>query len=254
MVWLMNKWRSLLSSHVNRRETANGRFKADNDKGREELHKQIIEMIVKPCDCENNPQPPIAILVGGGTASGKTYLRKMKIEKKLEDKGIPYCLVDADDIKLKLPEYHHYLQFQPEKATLFVHKESVYIGDLLLKHLINKRYTFIYEGTMARRQKYKELVRSLKRANYDIHVWIADIPLELAIKRAAEREKEIGRKVPLNVIKNTHKLVPRTFLDIKNEVDSYQIYNNEDGFQLIYSNTYLDKKRYPAFLQKGKRT
>ncbi|ARP41399.1 hypothetical protein GTHT12_03474 [Geobacillus thermodenitrificans] len=61
-----------------------------------------------------------------------------------------------------------------------------------------------------------------------------------------------GRKIPYQVIENTHKLVPRTFQAIKDFADRYYVYDNQDKLVLIASNDYIEPVLYNNFLKKGK--
>ncbi len=215
------------------------------------LHEKIVSAITATDGKKEKGTHPFAILVGGGTASGKSQLRKEIIEKELKKNNLSYTLVDADEIKLHLPHYHELLVTNPSQAAALVHKESTHIRDLALNKLIQERTSFIYEGTMTKYRNYLELIMKLKEADYLIHVWIADVPLEVARKRAKNREKETGRRVPDSVINNTHKQIPRSFLLLKHLVHTYQLFDTQKGYTLFFSNTHLDKRLYPAFLRKG---
>src|SRR5690606_3067697 len=63
------------------------------------LHKRIINLIEKTnCNPEKGHKP-IAILIGGGTASGKTTIRKKVIENEVKLKSFCTTVVDFDEIK-----------------------------------------------------------------------------------------------------------------------------------------------------------
>ncbi|OLO37060.1 hypothetical protein BTR23_14085 [Alkalihalophilus pseudofirmus] len=217
-------------------------------KEREHLHMQIVKKLTFPCATSNQP---IAILIGGGTATGKTKMRKTLIMKEIKKFPDEFCIVDADEIKAEIPEYDMYLKSDKANAASLVHKESTDIRDKALDVLINNKCCFIYEGTMAKKYNYSVLISKLRNQNYSIEVWISDITVEVAIARAKKREKMTGRRVPSSVIRNTHKLVSRTFQSIKSLVDEYYIFNNDAGFRLIYSKHYINKKEYELFCEKA---
>lgn len=104
---------------------------------------------------------------------------------------------------------------------------------------------------MARTRKYKSLINKLKKHNYEIHAYLVDVPLSVAKERADKRARITGRKVPHHIIENTHKLVPRTFIAIKDLVDSYRVYDNQNGLILIVPNDFIDSKKYGDFFKKG---
>lgn len=219
---------------------------------RRRLHMEIVRRIAEKAD--GNPAgAPIAILIGGGTASGKTTLRKVLVQRELEKRRIKAALIDPDELKEHIPEYKRFQRTDPKRAASLVHRESCDIGALLLMRLMVERKCFIYEGTMARTKRYMRLVEHLREAGYKIKVFVADIPLRKAKRRAVKRARRTGRTVPTRVIEATHRLVPRTLEAIKDRVDGYWVYDMETGPKLIASKAYVDTERYARFLKKGKR-
>lgn len=219
-------------------------------KERHSMHKKIVGMIEETGTFPEQGKKPIAILMGGGTASGKTTMRN-KIEMDLAASNIYATTVDLDEIKEYIPEYAVYKKTSPNQAARLVHKESCDIGALLLSKLIKSRKNLIYEGTMAKTRKYEWLVKKLKQNNYEIHAYVVNVPLSVAKERADERARTTGRIVPNYIIEYTHKLAPRTFEVIKDLLDSYRVYENQNGLELIASNHFVDPRKYEEFLKKG---
>ncbi|MCM3707981.1 zeta toxin family protein [Cytobacillus firmus] len=216
--------------------------------GRRVLHQKILADLQNTYQgSELNPQ---AIFFGGGSGTGKSVLRET-IAKSNPQLLSRVVQVDPDEIKLYIPEYQIYKEKYPQKAALLVHKESCDIRDELVNQLIRKRRSFIYESTMAKPKKYKSLFTNLKKAGYDIHLYIADASLSLARKRAGERARKDGRVVPDKVIVNTHKLVPSTFFQVRDLADNYYIFNTEKGKKLVMSCTVKDFKMLEVFLKKN---
>ncbi|HQI17451.1 MAG TPA: zeta toxin family protein [Bacillota bacterium] len=194
---------------------------------------------------------PVAVLIGGGTASGKTTLRKTIVKEDMYKMGMNAVIADPDKIKKYIPEYQFLKQLFPDQAEGLVHKESVDICELLVKQLIKKRRNFIYEGTMARTGKYRRLIQELKSKNYKIYLYVADVPLNIAKARADKRGRITGRKIPHHIIENTHRIVPITVEKIKEMVDNYYIFDNRAEPALIASRYYIDPLRYKEFLKKA---
>jgi predicted ABC-type ATPase len=183
---------------------------------RKRLHKQIIYNIKKDLVCVQNDKP-IAILMGGSPASGKsTFLKKYR----------PYLLeeeilkVDADDIRSKLPEYEGYNATQ-------THLETKDIVNLLLSDRnigIPCKFDLIYDGTMNSTKSYLPLIDLLKSLGYKIFVvYIDKVPKEVVIKRALERYKKSGRFVPLEVIEDFFDKGKSALNEVKNKVDGYMV-------------------------------
>lgn len=165
---------------------------------RRRLHRRIVRSIVEKAG-NHRSHPPIAILIGGGTASGKTTLRNGLVQRELKKRGIQSAIVDPDELKAHIPEYKGFQKTDPKRAASLVHRESCDIGALLLDGLIVERKSFVYEGTMARTKPYVRLVKRLRGAGFEIQVFVADVPLRKAKRRAAERARRTGRTVPTRV-------------------------------------------------------
>lgn len=219
---------------------------------RHRLHRKIVRRMAEKAE-GHHKGAPIAILIGGGTASGKTTLRKGLVQRELKKRRIKAALIDPDELKAHTPEYKGFQKTDPKRAASLVHRESCDIGALLLKRLLSERKSFIYEGTMARTDQYIRLVERLRGAGYRIEVFVADVPLRIAKRRAVERARRTGRAVPARVIEITHRLVPGTLEAIKDRVDCYWVYDMEKSPKLIASKEYVDGERYDRFLKKGQR-
>lgn len=193
-------------------------------KSRLSLHKDIINRILEDSPTEN----PESILMGGGTASGKSFISTLFLNG-FRQEGQPITYIDSDNIKTFLPEYKEMLESGNdelmEDAADFVHDESSDIAEELLHICIAKKLHFVYDGTMKNTDKYKRIIKKLKRASYTIRGVIVDVPLEVAFERAV-RFKADGRKVPDEDIIASHENVAITFSMISKYFDTYVMYDN----------------------------
>jgi predicted ABC-type ATPase len=201
-------------------------FHVDNDgnytKERLELHKQIMRNFKKELVCIDNKEP-IAILMGGSPASGKsTFLRKYA----------PYLLkeeilrVDADEIRAKLPEYKGYNASQTQAETKDI------VNTLLSNRTIGIpcKYDIIYDGTMNSTKSYIPLIKLLKSLGYKVFiVYIDKVPEEVVKKRALERYKKSGRFVPMEVIDDFFGKGKTALNELKNDVDGYMVVDGSKG-------------------------
>lgn len=216
---------------------------------RKKLHQSIISQLLKNAGKESNTQP-YAFFFGGGSGSGKTTLKVKMLKEHDLLKSRDVANVDPDEIKLYLPEFELYKQLSPEKAAFLVHKESCDIRDLLVDHLIKAKMNFIYESTMAKPKKYKKLFTRLHHEGYKVHLFISTLPVSLAKERSAKRAEQDGRIVPLKIIEDTHKLIPRTFSDVRDLTESCYIYDTRQGLELIASNTIRNRTFFHEFIRK----
>jgi predicted ABC-type ATPase len=189
---------------------------------RQKLHQKIIQSFKGDLICIQNDEP-IAILMGGSPASGKsTFLRKYA----------PYLLkeeilkVDADEIRAKLPEYKGW------NATS-THQETKDIVDTLLSNRtigIPCKYDIIYDGTMNSTKSYYPLIALLKELGYKIFiVYIDKVDEAVVKKRALERYKKSGRFVPMAVIDDFFTRGKSALNELKDKADGYMIVDGSGG-------------------------
>jgi len=189
---------------------------------RKKLHAKIIESFKEDLICIENDEP-IAILMGGSPASGKsTFLRKYA----------PYLLkeeilkVDADEIRAKLPEYKGW------NATS-THLETKDIVNTLLSDRtigIPCKYDIIYDGTMNSTKSYLPLIELLKKLGYKIFiVYIDKVEEEVIKKRALERYQKSGRFVPMAVIDDFFTRGKSALNELKDKADGYMIVDGSNG-------------------------
>jgi predicted ABC-type ATPase len=221
------------------------------NKGRMKLHEKIVNNIVQQCGKPAKGEKPVCVLMGGGSASGKSTMRDNVIEGEMSDKGIKAGTVDSDEIKKEIPEFESLKKTHAEDAARLVHEESSDIGALALDKLIEDGRHFVYDGTMKNKKKYAQLVERLQEAGYEVHAYVADVPLEEAIRRSDKRAARTGRKVPHSIIEASHRGVPGTIEHLKDKIDSYKVFDNTDTLKLIASNDYVDPDKYSKFLEKG---
>ena len=189
---------------------------------RKKLHAKIMDTFKEDLICIQNDEP-IAILMGGSPASGKsTFLRKYA----------PYLLkeeilkVDADEIRAKLPEYKGWNATQ-------THQETKDIVNTLLSDRtigIPCKYDIIYDGTMNSTKSYFPLIALLKKLGYKIFiVYIDKVEEEVIKKRALERYKKSGRFVPMAVIDDFFTRGKSALNELKDKADGYMVIDGSDG-------------------------
>ena len=189
---------------------------------RKQLHKDIIAKFKDGVVCINNNKP-IAILMGGSPASGKsTFLRKYA----------PYLLkdeilrIDADEVRSMLPEYEGWNASQTHLETKDI------VNTLLSDRTIGLpcETDIIYDGTMNSNKSYLPLIKVLRKLGYKIFiVYIDKVPKDVIVDRALKRYGKSGRFVPLEVIDDFFDKGKDALNEIKNKVDGYMIIDGSSG-------------------------
>jgi predicted ABC-type ATPase len=188
----------------------------DYRKDRKKLHTSIINEFKKDVVCITKGQP-IAILMGGSPASGKSSFLK---------KYSPYLLkseilkVDADEIRAKLPEYEGWNATQTHLETKDI--VNTLISDRNIG--IPCDFDLIYDGTMNNVKSYKPLIKILRDRGYKIFiVYMDNVPKDVIEDRILKRYQKAGRFVPLEVVDDFFSKGKSAFNELKDEVDGYLV-------------------------------
>lgn len=189
---------------------------------RAELHNRIIEQIVS----EHRPprNQPDVVMLGGGAAAGKTSIRNMLIDM-FRDEGEDVLVSDSDELKKMLPEYERLVNEDPDNMATILHDESSDLATMLYVRAVAQKLNVIMDGTMKNVMKYSRFIQIAKSHGYIVSAVVADIPLEVAIERAEIRFQIEKRKVPLEVIKESHRMVPETLRALEHQFDLIYLYD-----------------------------
>lgn len=227
-------------------------YDGEYTKKRKYLHQKIIEYFLKGVNPDQENEVTDAVLLGGGSNAGKSFLSKM-----LLDEG-GFVFIDSDEIKLHIPEYEEYQQTESSAAAQYVHDESSDISAILLEESIHKNLAIVYDGTMKNTQKYENIINELKRNKYTVTMLIADVSVVKAIERNKVRYEETGRMVPESDLIESHQGIPHSFIALKDLVDEYFIYNTSGEKPILIAKKDQDGEKvliqqyYEEFLEKAK--
>lgn len=147
------------------------------DAARSQLHARIVDSML-PLDTVAKPnERPQAILMIGNPGSGKTSTRNV-IERRV---GVKFAHLDTDAIKERMPEYAGW-------NAPALHQESHDIlAEDLLPRAINSRHNIVLDGTGRNMPRMWNLVTSLAKRGYDVHVGYVACPPEKCAVRAIDR-------------------------------------------------------------------
>ena len=234
---------------------------------RKKLHDAIIQSIVfgngkwKP----SSSTEPTAWMMGGGPASGKTFLRQggyFDTPKRGETVHL-----DADEIKQMIPEFESLraemaLQgMDPLAASAAVHAESTYIQREAMRVATQGGFNVVVDSTGDGGLKsFNGRIDILKQSGYKIKGRVADVSIAKALTDAKKRQATEGRGVAENIVVDTHIDVAQAVLYALQEglYEDFELVDNEnhknpktvaamkDGELVIY-----DKKAWSQFIAKA---
>ena len=214
----------ILTEYVNSLEQTKSANQKDGKytPSRKKLHGKIIEKFKDGVVCIDNNKP-IAILMGGSPASGKSTFLKKYAPYLLKDEILR---IDADEVRAMLPEYEGWNASQTHLETKDI------VNTLLSDRTIGLpcETDIIYDGTMNSNKSYLPLIEVLRKLNYKIFVvYIDKVPKDVIVDRALNRYKSSGRFVPLEVIDDFFDKGKSALNEIKKKVDGYMIVDGSGG-------------------------
>jgi predicted kinase len=180
-----------------------------------------------------NGEKPRFIMLGGRGGSGKSWFKGNVYNA---DEAI---VLDADEIKGKLPEYEGWNAQQ-------VHEESSDILEKILARAMKEGLNVVLDATMKTAVSAMKKVQTFKDAGYQIEAHYMHLPRQEAAKRAVSRFMgKTKRYVPVEVVlSNTSN--EDTFDMVKKVADKWSFRDNNvpQGQPpiLISENSSSDKK------------
>src|SRR6266705_980692 len=229
-------------------------------KARADLHEAVTEHMVAG-KLAPTGRKPIAYIIGGGTATGKTTTSTAVIGEN------PNALrIDPDELKLAVPEFEHLKQTDPNNAARLVHEESSQMTKLALAKAINRKLDFTYDSTTSGNGS-PEFIKTLYDNGYDVRGIFVDIPIATAISRAAWRERNSpnpinrGRRVPVDIIRQSGIGAAKNFFELKDDphLTSIRFFDNSGKtHRLIYERVaggqerIHDHARFKQYARKAK--
>ena len=184
---------------------------------REALHQEIIDDKFKGKKPLTDNKERTYYFMGGGPATGKSYVRKSSNEElNLPDED-SIISIDVDEIKQKFKEY------KPKKPQK-VHEESSALGKRISEIAINEGYNILDDGTGDTSvEKMLNKIKKAKAKGMKVKAVYVTTDIENALIRNAKRSRSVNR----NLLIQTHKKVSSILPQIAKEFDDLKLYQND---------------------------
>lgn len=169
--------------------------------------KAVIESELNPKAVSKNP---IAVILMGSPASGKTTTGRPFAEKILNGKET--TKIDPDSVKGKSKG------FEGWNAGAF-HEESALISEkVVFPRAVVNNHNLLIDITGKNSNKVAEMARTLKSVGYTIGLVHVDVDDKVALTRASQRfNKPKGRYVPYDYIKGSAEQARQTWNKLTSE-------------------------------------
>jgi predicted ABC-type ATPase len=191
------------------------------------LHEKIMSEYLDHVEDPAEGEQPVAILMAGGTAAGKSTILKHLMGDG--DMGSRFVMVDPDGIKEKLPEYQEATKASARNAAVMVHEESSGIAKSLRARAIEQGKHVVIDGTMKDPIKYSKLIQDLKKKGYKVNLFMVDIDIDQAIHFAGKRAEKTGRWVPPELMREIYPACRKSFLNLKDHADDFKVFCRRQG-------------------------
>lgn len=200
-------------------------------------NKKIYEAISQGTIPQKNP---IAIILGGQNASGKSTLGKQFLKEYQNAGGI--AKVESDALREYHPLFPNFVQDNDKLMTAYTAKDSGRWTELLIRDLAASKRNMLIETTLRSPDVVTETVKQLHHlAGYDVQVKAFVVPYDMSLAGSFRRyedmkvEYSFGRFVHNHALNAAYAGMPKTLQALKE--------------QNIASCIHLYTRKQPLFLE-----
>lgn len=229
---------------------------------RQALHEEIIS---KRLEGKPSKENPVFVMMGGGGGSGKgTLIKSGKIENLPSDSDRVH--IDADEIKMELPEYSRMIQ-EGNKTSVasYTHEESSILTKEIQRRAIENRNDILLDGTGdSTEDGLRKKITAPRDAGYEVRGEYTSAPTIQAWDQNVERAASGPRGlVPPGELIKAHKSVSQIVPKMSAEFDSFRLWDTSGGVgtqKVIATNSkggkmkVLDAGEYKIFQAKATET
>jgi len=222
-------------SHI--RSTLDYTYHAHYTRERQSLQDAIIKDMLNSAvikdvngDVCTTPTEPWIVFTAGAMGAGKSYT----MNKLVEEGRFPllaFVLVDPDEIRRHLPEFHLYVDQSPELAGELTRKEAGFISEILTLAGLQAGKNVMVDGSLRDSDWYQTYFERLREEFPALKLAIIHVmaPREAVFQRAAERALTTGRVVPRETLEMALDQVPRSVKILGPLVTYFCELNNAPG-------------------------
>eukprot|EP00934_Nitzschia_sp_Nitz4_P008893 Nitzschia sp. Nitz4//scaffold3_size479765//382355//384413//NITZ4_000162-RA/size479765-augustus-gene-1.622-mRNA-1//-1//CDS//3329550944//8883//frame0 len=180
------------------------------------------------------PTEPWIVFTAGAMGAGKSHTMNVLLENGWFPLGA-FVSVDPDEIRRLLPEYHMYINDNPELAGELTRKEAGFIAEILTLAALHAGKNVLQDGSLRDAEWYQKYFARLRSEFPAVRQAILHItaPREAVFERATMRAKKTGRVVPRALLEAALEQVPRSIQTLAPLVDYYAEISNGDDVQLV---------------------
>lgn len=182
---------------------------------------------------------PTAIMLGGGPASGKSFL-----VEKMGLGGDNFVHVNPDEIKKDIPEYREGLKAGNKSAAALAHEESSDVSKHLMYTAAATSRNILLDGTGDNSiENLRNKVATMRAGGQRVEGHYVTCGVKQAIDRADARGAKTGRYVPHEYITSVHQSVARVLPEAIRQglFDKVSLWDSSGNGQKLVATAVKDK-------------
>lgn len=196
---------------------------------RQQLHDEIVAGYLAKARPVDPGAHPTYLFMGGGTASGKSYITENHLIELPENAA----KVDPDELKGMLPEYQRMAEDRNDKSAAFVHEESSDLAKRITEELLAMRSNVVMDVTGDNRvESVIKKTSQARAAGQRVVANYVTVDVDKALEFAAKRAKKPPyRNVGDARLIKIHASVSRVFGEavVANCFDEFTLWDNNGG-------------------------
>jgi predicted ABC-type ATPase len=179
----------------------------------------------------SRPNFPVVYLLGGQPGAGKSSLEKELIENHFKNNAF---FISMDDYRKKHPLFDEIHNAEGgDKSSLFTHFFAGCVADKIVQRIIENKYNFVLEGTLAKYSAVENRIKLFRQNNYECNIAIITCPTTLSRFSAVyryERNKHM-RYVKTDIHEKIVNVLPETlekiYKNLKDDLNRFTIQSRE---------------------------
>jgi ribose 1,5-bisphosphokinase PhnN len=186
--------------------------------------RQAIQDAIVDTVLQSAPKPstdrPWMVVLGGPMGAGKTHTMHA-LHATGQFALDEFLVIDCDIVKSMLPECDNFVQTCAKTAGTRLHKESLYIVELLERTALNCGISIVVHTSLRDAEwyaKHLEFVRDV-HPQYRIVLVLIQADLETIYKRVYTRGQKTGRHVPDELVRESFEKAPISFGSLRSMAD-----------------------------------
>ena len=173
------------------------------------------------------PTQPWIVFTAGSMGAGKSHTMNLLVQKERFPLHA-FVVVDPDEIRRLLPEFHMYVNANPERAGELTNKEAGFIAEILTLAALQGGKNVMQDGSLRDADWYQTYFRRLRKEFPKVRQAIIHVtaPRDAVFARADARAKMTGRVVPRELLEKAMEQVPRSVDILSGLVDYHAEISN----------------------------